>query len=315
MTASTPSPIPATVIGGYLGAGKTTLVNHLLRTANGLRLAVLVNEFGALPIDDDLIIAREDNLISLAGGCVCCSFGSDLMAALMDLSQLSPPPERVLIEASGVAMPGAIAASVDLLPAYAVDGVLVLADSETVRARADDPFMGDTIRRQLGEADLILLSKCDVPAPADLAATEAWLASEALTAAVVPMTATTPPPRAVLFDLAAPAPWRHGGTDTLGHDQAYDSLILTPPPALDADAVADALAARPHGILRAKGVLPSARHGGLAALQMVGARLRVEPLAGGAPRHSGQVVVIGLRGQLDRPALEALFPAPLSSAS
>ncbi|MDP7382379.1 MAG: hypothetical protein QGF33_13670, partial [Alphaproteobacteria bacterium] len=104
-----------------------------------------------------------------------------------------------------------------------------------VRARADDPFMGDTIRRQLGEADLILLSKCDVPAPADLAATEAWLASEALTAAVVPMTATTPPPRAVLFDLAAPAPWRHGGTDTLGHDQAYDSLILTPPPALDAD--------------------------------------------------------------------------------
>ena len=95
------------------GGGKTTLVNHLLRTANGLRLAILVNEFGALPIDDDLIIAREDNLISLAGGCVCCSFGSDLMAALMDLSQLSPPPERVLIEASGVAMPGAIAASVD----------------------------------------------------------------------------------------------------------------------------------------------------------------------------------------------------------
>ena len=151
-------PIPATVIGGYLGAGKTTLVNHLLRTADGLRLAVLVNEFGALPIDDDLIIAREDNLISLAGGCVCCSFGSDLMAALMDLSQLSPPPERVLIEASGVAMPGAIAASVDLLTAYKVDGVLVLADSETVRARADDPFMGDTIHRQLGEADLILLS-------------------------------------------------------------------------------------------------------------------------------------------------------------
>ena len=315
MTASTPSPIPATVIGGYLGAGKTTLVNHLLRTANGLRLAVLVNEFGALPIDDDLIIAREDNLISLAGGCVCCSFGSDLMAALMDLSQLNPPPERVLIEASGVAMPGAIAASVDLLTAYAIDGVLVLADSDTVRARADDPFMGDTIRRQLGEADLILLSKCDVPAPTDLAATEAWLASEALTAAVVPMTATTPPPRAVLFDLAAPAPWRHGGTDKLGHDQAYDSLILAPPPALDADAVADALAARPYGILRAKGVLSSARHGGLAALQMVGARLRVEPLDGAAPRHSGQVVVIGLRGQLDRPALEALFPAPLSSAS
>ena len=79
--------------------------------------------------------------------------------------------------------------------------------------------------------------------------------------------------------------------------------------------MAAALGARPLGILRAKGVLPSARHGGLAALQMVGARPRVEPLAGGAPRHSGQVVVIGLRGRLDRPALEALFPASPSTAS
>ena len=82
--------IPVTVIGGYLGAGKTTLVNHLLRAADGLRLAVLVNEFGSLAIDEDLILARDDNLISLAGGCVCCSFGSDLMTALMDLQQMQP---------------------------------------------------------------------------------------------------------------------------------------------------------------------------------------------------------------------------------
>ena len=72
--------VPVTLIGGYLGAGKTTLVNHLLRNADGRRLAVLVNEFGELPIDADLIEARDGNLISISGGCICCSFGSDLLA-------------------------------------------------------------------------------------------------------------------------------------------------------------------------------------------------------------------------------------------
>ena len=119
-------------------------------------------------------------MISLAGGCVCCSFGSDLMAALMDLSQLSPPPERVLIEASGVAMPGAIAASVDLLTPM-VDGVLVLADSETVAARRR-PVLGDTT----GKRRFAIAKQC---APADLAATGGVVSGENA-AAVVPMTAT-----------------------------------------------------------------------------------------------------------------------------
>ena len=77
--------IPVTVIGGYLGAGKTTLVNHLLRHADGRRLAVLVNEFGSIAIDEDLIEAEEDGLISIAGGCICCSFGNDLIGAINDL--------------------------------------------------------------------------------------------------------------------------------------------------------------------------------------------------------------------------------------
>ena len=68
--------IPVSIIGGYLGAGKTTLVNQILRQADGVKLAILVNEFGALPIDEDLIEAQDDELISIAGGCICCSFGS-----------------------------------------------------------------------------------------------------------------------------------------------------------------------------------------------------------------------------------------------
>ena len=101
--------IPVTVIGGYLGAGNTTLVNHLLREREGRRIAVLVNDFGELSIDHDLIESKDGNVMRLAGGCVCicCSFGSDLVAALMVMPDMLPRPEHILIETSGVALPGA----------------------------------------------------------------------------------------------------------------------------------------------------------------------------------------------------------------
>ena len=89
--------IPVSVIGGYLGAGKTTLVNHLLRNANGRKLAILVNEFGELPIDADLIEADDGDMISIAGGCICCSYGSDLVGALMELPERMPDMDGMLI--------------------------------------------------------------------------------------------------------------------------------------------------------------------------------------------------------------------------
>ncbi|MFB0941699.1 MAG: GTP-binding protein [Paracoccaceae bacterium] len=113
--AKVPAAVPVTVIGGYLRAGKITLINHLLRTANGVRLAVLVNEFGALSIDEDLIEAEDGNIISIAGGCICCSFGDDLSAALMDICAFKPPPDHILIEASGVAIPAVIDNSLTVL--------------------------------------------------------------------------------------------------------------------------------------------------------------------------------------------------------
>ena len=118
--------IPVTVIGGYLGAGKTTLVNHLLRAADGLRLAVLVNDFGALPIDRDLIAGSDGDTLEISGGCICCSYGSDLMEALLGLPQRRPGIDRVLIETSGVALPGMVASAVGLLQGYALDGIVVL---------------------------------------------------------------------------------------------------------------------------------------------------------------------------------------------
>jgi len=298
--------IPVTVIGGYLGAGKTTLVNHLLRTADGLRLAVLVNEFGSLAIDEDLILARDDNLISLAGGCVCCSFGSDLMTTLMDLQQMRPSPQRIIIEASGVALPAAIAASVSLLPDYRPEGVVVLADAESVMERAADVYMGDTITRQLADADLVLLSKCDLIDTARKAQLLSWLSAQIASTAVIPTSAASLPPPAALFGLDHSAAWPPAGPVNFSHDQLYASLVVRVPTTLWAADVAALLQSRPLGVLRAKG-LCLASDGGLQAVQMVGNRVQQDRYHGPAPQAINQLVFIGLKEHLLADEITALF--------
>lgn len=302
---------PVTVIGGYLGAGKTTLVNHLLRHAQGLRLAILVNDFGALPIDADLITSQDDNVISIAGGCVCCSFGSDLMAALMELPARTPPPEHVLIETSGVALPGVVARSVKLLGDYALDGVVVLADAETVRQRAADRYMGDTIDRQLAEADLIVLNKSDLVAPAALDEAYVWLGSKAPRARVVTAVHAQVPAGVLLGSPLAQAqhdktPWTPSGKirAPVAHDAAalYESASFTTDLALDVAGLAHNLARPDLGLLRAKGLLRDL-DGSMKSLQMVGARWEVTVHAA-ADAKPGRLVCIGMKGSVDKAQIE-----------
>ena len=134
----------------------------MLRHADGRRIAILVNEFGDLPIDSDLIEAEDDEIIAIAGGCICCSFGSDMTAALMRLAGLSPKPDYVVIEASGVAMPGTVGASVALLDEFILSSIVVLADAERITIQANDEYLADTILRQLSDADLIVQTKIDL---------------------------------------------------------------------------------------------------------------------------------------------------------
>jgi len=304
--------LPVTIVGGYLGAGKTTLINHLLRQAAGLRLAVLVNDFGELPIDADLIEADDGELLSLAGGCICCSYGSDLMGALMNLPRRAPPPDHVLVEASGVALPGAVAAAISLLAGVALDAVVVLADAETVRARAADPYLADTIERQLRAADLVVVNKRDLVAPHALASLHAWLATQAPGARLLDAVRGRLPLEALLgVDRGSP---RSAKADRLL------SGALQPHPAAAAEALfersetqvaqrvdsrglAAALADPALGVIRAKGVLVD-RDGNAVVLQVVGARAELSPLAAGrAP--VGRLVCIGLKGRLDHASIRA----------
>ena len=172
--------LPVVLIAGYLGAGKTTLVNHLLRHAQGRRIAVLVNDFGSINIDAGLVAANADldnsaGVLSLAGGCLCCSFGDDLVGTLGTLAQRTPPPDVCLIELSGVALPASVVRTAQLSPAAEVVGTLVVADAEHIQRQAADRYVGDTVRQQLQQADWLLLNKPDLVAADALQATAAWL--------------------------------------------------------------------------------------------------------------------------------------------
>ena len=290
--------IPVTVIGGYLGSGKTTLVNHLLRNANGARLAVLVNEFGELAIDEDLIEAQADDVISIAGGCVCCSFGNDLTAALGNMAMMDPPPDHVLIESSGVAIPSSIVNSLVFMPAFRADGIVVLVDAETVQRSASDKYMGDTVTRQIADADIILLNKVDLAKAGALEATRAWLHIQNYAVRVVESIHGVVPPEIVLESFLVRA--RAGGKHI--EPSHLDVMTIMPTGPLDARVLARALSDLSVGLVRAKGFVTQL-DGTKALIQVVGRRFDVTDAK---VEKADGIVCLGFKGLMSRKTLEAL---------
>ncbi len=158
MTESAP-PIPLTVIGGFLGAGKTTFLNRLVVHSNAPGCAILVNDFGDIAIDEALIREHGGDTISLKNGCVCCTIGSDLGHALSRIINAKNRPEHVIIEASGVANPGRIMDVARISRDLKNNGVIVIVDAPSVLRQLDDIWVADTVRTQLASADLLVLSK------------------------------------------------------------------------------------------------------------------------------------------------------------
>jgi G3E family GTPase len=165
----TDAPLPVTVISGYLGAGKTTLVNSILSGDHGLRIAVLVNDFGKIAIDESLIGARDGDVIALANGCMCCQIGGDLYDAIDRILRMRERFDHLLIETSGVTDPAKVAQIAVAEPDLELSRTVVLVDTVNFSNTLADPKLNDTLLRQIRSADLILLTKIDAMAVGPIA--------------------------------------------------------------------------------------------------------------------------------------------------
>ena len=270
--------IPVTILGGFLGAGKTTAVNHLLRHARG-RVGVLVNDFGAINVDAALIEAADGDLVALSNGCVCCAVGPDLGASLARVAARGP--DRIVVEASGVADPWRIAQLVRLEPGVVLDAVLVLVDAGGFAEQMADRWLADTLERQVARADLILVSKCDVASP------------EAARAAVLRVR-----PDAVVMEMRGGAVpeallgFAHSPVSRFvaeAPEHGFRTAFWPAEAAFDAVALRGLLTALPGSVLRAKGFCRIGPEGALNLLQLVGRRWILTPW--GEPAAPGLVLI------------------------
>ncbi len=295
------APIPLLLLSGFLGAGKTTLLNRILSGDHGQRIAVLVNDFGAVDIDRRLIAAADGESLRLSNGCICCSIGSSLMEALLKLLARPDPPERLIIEASGVADPARIGAIGMAGDAFRLEAIVTVVDAETVETRLADPQIGATVRRQIEAADLLILNKTDLVAAEGI--TGVWNALRSLSPAPVVPAVNAAVPDALLFDLSPVLP-KALSVPAQDHAAAVRTLTMMPEGPIDRErlpALAEAIAAT---AWRAKGFLDIG--GSVSLLQVVGRRWTCSPAPDEAPTG---LVVIGPAESLRDRAVEAALRA------
>jgi G3E family GTPase len=166
--------VPATVVGGYLGSGKTTLINGWLQDSDHRGWALLVNDLGSINIDAERLRQGNGRVLELGGGCVCCTLRDGLGAALLDLARREQPPAHVLIETSGMAVPQRVASQLQL-HGLNLARVLLVVDLERIEALWHDPWVGELVRQQFEGVDLLQFSKGDLLATAEAERRQRWL--------------------------------------------------------------------------------------------------------------------------------------------
>lgn len=338
--------IPVTIVTGFLGAGKTSLVRHLMENAHGRRLAVLVNEFGDVGIDGDILKGcadpncPEDAIVELTNGCLCCTVADEFVPTMTALLARPEPPDHILIETSGLALPKPLLKAFewpDLRTRITVDGVIAVADAEAVAEGrfAPDPAalaaqraadtsidhdtpLGEVFEDQVACADIVILNKVDlIDAAALQKALDTVQAEASRKIPVVEASEGRVDPRIVLglgaaaeddLDARKTHHEDHGAHD---HDD-FETIVVTLPEQTSPASVVETLEAvsLAHGILRAKGHVAVAGKPMRLLVQGVGGRVRAQfdrPWAAGEPRLS-RLVVIGEKG-FDHAAVTAALQA------
>lgn len=330
------SPTPVTVLTGFLGAGKTTLLNHILSNVEGRRMAVLVNDFGSINIDARLVVSVDENQIALSNGCICCTIRDDLVAALVRLMRTDPPPEHVVIEASGISEPLGIAETFfqpELQPLLSVDAMVAVCDAA---AYPELDFENtEMVLRQVAVADIVLVNKTDIASAAGLAQLRHDLGLAApqsrlleTVQARVPLSVLFGPARADGAVGATPAPLaaspheqvhQHGHDHVHQHDNDHSSRFgtwsWTDATPLSLTAFQRWVQQLPRTIYRAKGILWLAEHPEHEAVfQMVGKRSSIELGPRWRGRPANELVLIGAAGAVTAQSLADELHACLQRA-
>ncbi len=333
---------PCTIITGFLGAGKTTLVRHLLENAEGKRLAVLVNEFGDLGFDGEFLKGcgisgcTEEDVVELPNGCICCTVADDFVPALEKLLNRADPPQHILIETSGLALPKPLVQAFNwpaIRARVTVDGVIAVVDGPAVAEGqfADDPDalaaqraqdasvehdnpLEEVFEDQILCADLILLNKSDLIDGATRERVKAEIAAHLPKAIKIVETSRGTIDPALILGLSAAAeadlasrPSHHGDGEDHEHDD-FDSVALALPEGLAPDALAARLgkAAEAQGVLRLKGFAAVPGKPMRLVVQGVGRRVshHFDRAWTEGEARDGRLTVIGLKG-FDVKAVEA----------
>jgi len=336
--------IPVTVITGFLGAGKTTLIRHLMANAQGRKLAVLVNEFGTVGVDGEILRqcadenCPDENIVELANGCICCTVADEFIPTIEALMARPVRPDHILIETSGLALPKPLLKAFDwpaIRSRITVDGVIALADAEAVAAgrfapdvaavnaqrAADDAIdhetpLSEVFEDQIACADLVLLSKADLVDDTGMAKARALIEAEApRPLPILPLAEGVIDPRVVLGlgaaaedDLAA-RPSHHDGADDHEHDD-FDTVVIEVPEVEDPARLVAAIErlAREQNVLRVKGHVAVQGKPMRLLVQAVGERVRhqYDRPWGADPRRSA-LVVIAEHDDIDLVAIQAVL--------
>lgn len=334
--------LPVTVITGFLGSGKTTLIRHLMQNPGGKRLAVIVNEFGDVGVDGDILKScaipecPAENILELANGCICCTVADDFIPTIEALMALSPRPEHILIETSGLALPKPLLKAFDwpdIRSRITVDGVIALADAEAVAAgrfapnidaveaqrAADDSLdhetpLSEVFEDQISCADLILLTKPDLAGADGIARAKDIIAAEApRPLPVVEVAEGVVDPRVILGLEAAAEddmdarPSHHDAPHDHDHED-FDSIVVELNEVQNPETLAQRIEqlAKEQNILRVKGYAAVQDKPMRLLVQAVGSRVRTQfdrPWLPQEPR-AGRLVVIGEHENINRKAIE-----------